>query len=36
MGEVYAGQALGTYNGGILQDVHPDTQDVIPSTGGFV
>jgi hypothetical protein len=36
MGEVYTGQTLGTYNGGILQNVNPDTFEGIRSTGGFM
>lgn len=36
MGEVYTGQTLGTYNGGILQNVNPDTLEGIRSTGGFM
>ena len=36
MGEVYTGQTLGTYNGGILQNVNPETLEGIRSTGGFV
>ena len=34
MGEVYTGQTLGTYNGGILQNINTDTLDGIRSTGG--
>jgi hypothetical protein len=36
MGEVYTGQSLGTYNGGILQNVNADTLDGIRSTGGWL
>ena len=36
MGEVYAGQALGNYNGAILQSLDAVTWRAIRSTGGFV
>jgi len=36
MGEVYAGQALGNYNGGILQSLDAETWRAIRSKGGFV
>ena len=36
MGEVFTGQTLGTYNGGILQNVNPDTLEGIRSTGGWL
>ncbi len=35
-GEVYTGQALGTYNGAVLQDVNTDTLEGIRSTGGWL
>jgi hypothetical protein len=35
-GEFYMGQALGTYGGGILQDVNSDTFRAIRSRGGWV
>ena len=34
-GEVYTGQAMGEYNGGITQSYNPDTLAEIRSTGGF-
>jgi hypothetical protein len=34
-GEVYTGQTLGTYNGGILQNINVDTLEGIRSTGGW-
>jgi hypothetical protein len=34
-GEAYSGKALGTYNGGILQNVNVDTLDGIHSSGGW-
>lgn len=34
-GEFYYGQAMGEYNGGILQSFHPATFDEIHSSGGF-
>jgi hypothetical protein len=36
MGEVFTGQALGTYNGGILQTTNPDTLDGIRTSGGWL
>jgi hypothetical protein len=36
MGEVFTGQALGTYNGGILQTTNSDTLDGIRTTGGWM
>ena len=36
MGEVYTGQALGTYNGGILQTLNPNTFEGIESSGGWL
>ena len=36
MGEVYTGQTLGTYNGGILQNVNIDTLEGIRSSGGWL
>ena len=35
-GEVYTGQTLGTYNGGILQNINVDTLEGIRSTGGWI
>jgi len=35
-GEVYTGQSLGTYNGGILQTINADTLTGIRSTGGWM
>ena len=34
-GEVYTGKALGTYNGGILQNVHVATFEGIRTAGGW-
>ena len=34
-GEFYTGQTLGTYNGGVLQNVNVDTLQGIRSTGGW-
>lgn len=34
-GELFTGQTLGTYNGGILQNVNPTTFDGIKSSGGW-
>ncbi len=36
LGEVFTGQTLGTYNGGILQNVNTVTLEGIRSTGGFI
>jgi hypothetical protein len=36
MGEVFTGQALGTYNGGILQTTNSVTFDGIRTTGGWL
>ncbi len=36
MGELYTGQTLGTYNGGILQNINIDTLAGIRSSGGWV
>ncbi len=36
MGEMYTGQTLGTYNGGILQNINIDTLEGIRSTGGWL
>lgn len=36
VGEFYSGQGLGTYNGGILQNVNADTFESIRSTGGWL
>ena len=36
MGELYTGQSLGTYNGGILQNVNRDTLEGIRSSGGWL
>ena len=36
MGEFYTGQTLGTYNGGILQNVNADTLEGVRSTGGWM
>ncbi len=35
-GEVYTGQTLGDYNGGILQNINPDTLEGIHTTGGWL
>ena len=35
-GEVYTGQALGNYNGAILQSLDAVTWEAISATGGFV
>ena len=34
-GEVFSGQGLGTYNGGVLQNVNGTTFEAIRTTGGF-
>ena len=36
MGELYTGQALGTYNGGILQNTNTVTDEGIRSSGGWL
>ena len=36
LGEVYTGESLGTYNGGILQTINADTLAGIRSTGGWM
>ncbi len=36
LGEVFTGKAIGTYNGGILQNVNSVTLDGIRTSGGFV
>lgn len=35
-GEVFTGQALGTYNGGILQGINPNTFQGIETSGGWL
>jgi hypothetical protein len=35
MGELYTGQALGTYSGGVLQNINTITREGIRSSGGF-
>lgn len=35
-GEAYTGQTLGTYNGGILQNINIDTLEGIRSSGGWI
>ncbi|KAA5539208.1 hypothetical protein FYK55_25135 [Roseiconus nitratireducens] len=36
LGEVFTGNALGTYNGGILQNINSETLEGVHSTGGFI
>ncbi|MFV2070447.1 MAG: hypothetical protein ACC645_26065 [Pirellulales bacterium] len=36
MGEAYTGQALGTYNAGILQNINGDTLEGVRSSGGWL
>jgi hypothetical protein len=36
MGELYTGQALGTYSGGILQNINTDTFEGIETSGGWL
>jgi hypothetical protein len=35
LGEVFAGQALGTYNGGVIQNTNSTTQEGIRTAGGW-
>lgn len=35
LGELYTGQSLGTYNGGVLQNINPITLEGIRTSGGF-
>lgn len=35
-GELYTGQTLGTYNGGILQNINVDTLEGVRSSGGWM
>ncbi|MEZ6071563.1 MAG: hypothetical protein R3C10_15185 [Pirellulales bacterium] len=36
MGELYTGQTLGTYNGGILQNINADTLEGVRTSGGWM